>query len=320
MFGTISESEMRRRTENVGWSVQSVRLEGGDVTRAFIRDAGEYARGSIGSAEAAFPHPSPLRTGVTMARVFDPYLIPGTNVLRNLVDATDEDALAAAENDLCSARAAILREDLPPAEGTLEQFRRIHRFLFQDVYDWAGEVRTIDMGKGEGLPFQPLELFSMGVRYSEEVLRADDLLKGLGHDEFVKRLSVSYNNFNILHPFREGNGRTQRIFWEIIAREAGWHFDWGLIDKRTNDQASIAGMQRNDLRPLEDMFGRIVKPLSEPLTMSNDLAHLGEYAQPANEAYDMSLAQSQRVYEHYSYQRTVVSPGQGKPERGHRAR
>lgn len=156
-----------------------------------------------------------------MERVFDPYLIPGTNVLRNLVGATDEDALAAAENDLCSARAAILREDLPSAEGTLEQLRRIHRFLFRDVYDWAGEVRTIDMGKGEGLPFQPLELFSIGVRYSEEVLRGDDLLKGLGHDEFVKRLSVSYNNFNILHPFREGNGRTQRIFWEIIAREAG---------------------------------------------------------------------------------------------------
>lgn len=171
-----------------------------------------------------------------MARVFDPYLIPGTNVLRNLVGATDEDALAAAENDLRSARAAILREDLPPAEGTLEQLRRMHRFLFRDVYDWAGEVRTIDMGKGEGLPFQPLELFSIGVRYSEEVLRADDLLKGLGHDEFVKRLSVSYNNFNILHPFREGNGRTQRIFWEIIAREAGWHFDWGT--HRQKDERS----------------------------------------------------------------------------------
>ena len=255
-----------------------------------------------------------------MVRVFDPYLIPGTNVLRNLVGATDEDALAAAENDLCSARAAILRENLPPAEGTLEQLRRIHRFLFRDVYDWAGEVRTIDMGKGEGLPFQPLELFGIGVRYSEGVLRGDDLLTGLGHEEFVKRLSVSYNNFNILHPFREGNGRTQRIFWEIIAREAGWHFDWGLIDKRTNDQASIAGMQRNDLRPLEDMFRRIVKPLSEPLTMSNDLAHLGEYAQPANTAYGMSFEQRRHVYEHYSYQRTVVSPGQGKPERGHRAR
>lgn len=84
---------------------------------------------------------------MTTERVFDPYLIPGTNVLRNLVEATDEDALAAAENDLCSARAAILRENLL-AEGTLEQLRRIHRFLFQDVYDWAGEIRTIDMGNG----------------------------------------------------------------------------------------------------------------------------------------------------------------------------
>lgn len=132
--------------------------------------------------------------------------------------------------------------------------------------------------------------------------------------------SVSYNNFNILHPFREGNGRTQRIFWEIIAREAGWHFDWGLIDKRTNDQASIAGMQRNDLRPLEDMFRRIVKPLTEPLTMSNDLAHLGKYAQSANTAYDMSLEQRRHVYGHYSYQRTIVPPRQEKPKHRRRAR
>ena len=51
MFGAISESEMRRRTENVGLAVQSVRLEGGDVTRAFMRDAGEYARGTIDGAE-----------------------------------------------------------------------------------------------------------------------------------------------------------------------------------------------------------------------------------------------------------------------------
>ena len=153
-----------------------------------------------------------------MARVFDPYLIPGTNVLRNLVGATDEDALAAAENDLCSARAAILRENLPSAEGTLEQLRRIHRFLFRDVYDWAGEVRTIDMGKGEGLPFQPLELFSIGVRYSEEVLRGDDLLKGLGHDEFVKRLSVSYNN---TRSVRATGGRSAFSGRSSRARPAG---------------------------------------------------------------------------------------------------
>lgn len=79
-------------------------------------------------------------------------------------------------------------------------------------------------------------------------------------------------------------------------------------------------MQRNDLRPLEDMFRRIVKPLSEPLTMSNDLAHLGEYAQPSNKAYDMSSAQSQHVYEHYAYQRAIVPPRQEKPKRGRHSR
>lgn len=79
-------------------------------------------------------------------------------------------------------------------------------------------------------------------------------------------------------------------------------------------------MQRNDLRPLEDMFRRIVKPLTEPLTMSNDLAHLGKYAQPANTAYDMSLEQRRHVYGHYSYQRTIVPPRQEKPKHRRRAR
>lgn len=89
-----------------------------------------------------------------MARVSDPYLISGTNVLWNLVGATDEDVLAVAENDLCSARAAMLRENLPPAEGTLEQLRRIHRFLFQDMYDWAGGDMNHrhEQGRGPSLP------------------------------------------------------------------------------------------------------------------------------------------------------------------------
>lgn len=74
MAGAISESEMRRRTENVGLSVQSVRLEGGDVTKVFMHDAGEYARGTR-QRRASFPHLSSLRIGVTMVRAPDPYLM-----------------------------------------------------------------------------------------------------------------------------------------------------------------------------------------------------------------------------------------------------
>lgn len=151
MFGTISESEMRRRTENVGLSVQSVRLEGGDVTRAFIRDAGEYARGAS-AAPSFFPAP------VAVTDWSD-----DGACLRSLPDSRNERAAepcgrhgqgcagGCGERSLLRPRRHSERES-PPAEGTLEQLRRIHRFLFQDVYDWAGEIRTIDMGKGEGLP------------------------------------------------------------------------------------------------------------------------------------------------------------------------
>lgn len=57
------------------------------------------------------------------------------------------------------------------------------------------------------------------------------LVPDTDHDTFVKRLSVNYDNFNVLHPFREGNGRTQRMFWDLIAQAAGWHFDWNLTDR-----------------------------------------------------------------------------------------
>lgn len=61
----------------------------------------------------------------------------------------------------------------------------IHRQLFRDVYDWAGEIRVIDMAKGDGEPFQPLELFDMGVIYSERMLREDNLLRGLPYETFI---------------------------------------------------------------------------------------------------------------------------------------
>lgn len=109
----------------------------------------------------------------------DPYLIPGANVLRNLAGVSDAVELSVIENDLCAARSIELHRNLPKAEGTLTQLRWIHHQLFRDVYDWAGKIRVIDMAKGDGEPFQPLEFFDMGVLYSERVLREDNLLRGM---------------------------------------------------------------------------------------------------------------------------------------------
>ena len=208
--------------------------------------------------------------------VFDPYLIPHTRVLKNKLNVQTQEDLDFFENDLVSVRSYKLYENLPHAEGTVKQLQWIHHYLFQDVYDWAGQIRTIDMSKGGGEPFHPLEYMGVGIRYCEQTLKNDNLLQGLSIDEFISKLSVNYNNFNVLHPFREGNGRTQRVFWDIVARDAGYHFDWGLITQRVNDKASIQAKDANDTKLLEDMFHIITKPLNVELLAQQQFAHLVE--------------------------------------------
>ncbi|MEK0305981.1 Fic/DOC family protein [Bifidobacterium favimelis] len=188
----------------------------------------------------------------------DPYLIPGTDVFRNKLGITDGRTLATAEYELSTARTIeILGDPRFKAEGTVEQLQRIHRHLFQDVYDWAGQIRTVDIHKSGGVPFQPIELFREGARYAEETLRGDHMLTGMDHDTFIRRLSINYDDFNVLHPFREGNGRTQRVFWTSIARQAGWEIDWTRATKEQIADTSKAAMMTGNRRPLENMFDQI---------------------------------------------------------------
>ncbi|MFT9231309.1 MAG: Fic family protein [Bifidobacterium sp.] len=191
----------------------------------------------------------------------DPYLIPGTNVLRNKVNAQSEQELADAENDLVNARYSKLASMPLAAEGTVGQLQWIHHYLFQDVYEWAGRIRTIDMSKGGGSVFQPLQLFTTGVQYAESTLENDHMPQGLDRDQFIERLAVNFANFNTLHPFREGNGRTQRVFWTLVARDAGWGLDWSRVTKRENDIASFVAHENVDYHPLEAMFDKITQPL-----------------------------------------------------------
>ncbi|MEK0245691.1 Fic family protein [Bifidobacterium mongoliense] len=191
----------------------------------------------------------------------DPYLIPGTGVLRNLVNAHSGQALNAAENDWVTFRFLQLQKTPLTAEGTVKQLQWIHHFLFQDVYEWAGRIRIIDMSKGGGSVFQPLQLFATGVQYAETTLRDDHMLQGLDRDRFIERLAANYDNFNTLHPFREGNGRTQRVFWTLIARDAGWGLDWSQVSKRENDVASFIAHENVDYHLLTHMFETITQPL-----------------------------------------------------------
>lgn len=86
-------------------------------------------------------------------------------------------------------------------------------------------------------------------------------LKILDKDGFTKRLAHHYDQLNYIHPFREGNGRAQRIFWSRVAQDAGYEIDWSAIADGENDEASRLAAEEMDLSPLESMFSRIVSEL-----------------------------------------------------------
>ena len=190
----------------------------------------------------------------------DPYLDPECGILRNKVGARTKVALDDAEGDLAFARLMQLMDHPPKATGDLDELRAIHRHLFQDVYAWAGEVRIVDVRKNaEGADwFLPVSMIGRAAGYAAEELRSDNHLRGLERERFVDRLAHHYDQFNYVHPFREGNGRTQRVFWNRVARDAGWQLDWRGVHGSTNDQACRAASVERDFAPLREMLGAIV--------------------------------------------------------------
>ncbi len=194
----------------------------------------------------------------------DPYVAPETGVLWNRLGLQRQAELDAAEADLVAIRRAELERQWPKPTGDLAELRAIHRFLFQDVYDWAGELRTVDIAKNveDAEHFLAVSMIGRASGFIAEELAADDHLKGLGRGAFIARLAHHYDQLNYIHPFREGNGRAQRAFWDRIARDAGWRLVWLDVAGGVNDAASRVAAERRDLEPLIEMFEQVVRPLS----------------------------------------------------------
>lgn len=158
----------------------------------------------------------------------DPYLIRGSTCLINGLDITDTQLLNDAEARFSAAAYAELIQ--APVEPTfdLQHLCSIHRHLFGDVYPWAGEPRRTEIGKG-GKLFLPYRLISEKAREVFDELHAERLLLGLPINEFALRAGYYLGRINALHPFREGNGRTQRILLDQLAEQAGYAFTWAAI-------------------------------------------------------------------------------------------
>lgn len=200
--------------------------------------------------------------GLGLPPVTDPYLDPVTGVLRNLLGATTRDQLALFEGDLTTSRTIqVQANSLVAHTRDLDEVRALHRHLFQDLFTWAGEIRTIDMRRGEGQFFAPCAFIETNAFHLFADLRAENHLNGLNREEFVQQLSRFYDLLNHIHPFREGNGRTQRLFWSRVAADAGWALDWRPIHGDQLDKVSRAAREDGDLASLQRALDLCVRPL-----------------------------------------------------------
>jgi len=186
---------------------------------------------------------------------WDPYLDLSSGVLRNRLGITDAGELATAEADFTSVRIAQLNRGHLPGSYDLSHLQALHRHIFGDVYDWAGELRTVAIGRGtafcrpEHLVGDAEELFAWLARTGH--------LTGLDREAVADGLTELLSDLNALHPFRDGNGRTQRAFVAQLARDAGHPVRWSAMDPQENVTASRASHAGDD-GPLRALLHKLL--------------------------------------------------------------
>ncbi|MBC2656753.1 putative adenosine monophosphate-protein transferase Fic [Pseudomonas sp. MSSRFD41] len=184
----------------------------------------------------------------------DHYCYPSSSVLRNKLNIQVMADLEAAERDITAVTVSRVVYVAPPY--SLENFKVLHRKLFSDLYEWAGELRNVDISKG-GTRFcncarieaEALKIFSD--------LQKVNWLGGLDKKTFCEKLAEFYCELNMIHPFREGNGRVQRLFFEHLALSAGYELDWEDVSQPEWLEANINGVYVN-YAPMTEIFKRIV--------------------------------------------------------------
>ena len=181
---------------------------------------------------------------------------PGTTCLVNKLGIQDELALAETEAAVVLGKASLLDQQPIPGVFDFDHYKRIHQFLFCDLYDWAGQIRTINLSK-KGTAFVPAaEIESCAVACFKRL--AEFSGEGMSHRELAEEVADFYHTVNMLHPFREGNGRSQRIFFTQWIRSLGYDFDLSSVDPDAFMIATIYAAQ-GVMDQLADFFEQMIE-------------------------------------------------------------
>ncbi|MBV1915273.1 MAG: Fic family protein [Pseudomonadales bacterium] len=158
----------------------------------------------------------------------DPYLIENSSCLKNLLGFTDTESLSSAEEQLTQITLAELVSDPPQATFNLKHLQAIHFRIFEDVYPFCGQIRKTEIMKG-GKLFLPYNLI---IKTADELfsqLHEEKLIQGLSPAAFGLRAGYYLGRINMIHPFREGNGRAQRVLIDQLANLNNFAIEWASI-------------------------------------------------------------------------------------------
>ena len=190
----------------------------------------------------------------------DHYLDPASGVLKNRLGITDAATLEKAEAALVATRSYELSQTPLKGRFDLTHLQAIHRYLFGDLYEWAGQLRTVDISKG-GQRFAHHAHIGRAAAPIFKRLPEEKHLAGLDPAAFSDRAAHYFGELNALHPFREGNGRAQREFVSHLAHAAGYYLAWenvkqpdmlrASIESFKGDTSKLAALIREDLNTLD---------------------------------------------------------------------
>lgn len=181
----------------------------------------------------------------------DPY-VEANGVLKNLLGLTSTAELLPVEDAIVTLRTAELGESPVLGNFDLPHLQAIHRRLFGQVYAWAGELRCVDIGKGN-TAFQKNGLIVQEADALFAELAAEQHLRGLDGKAFCDRAGEYLGRLNYIHPFREGNGRSQREFFRLLANQAGFDIDWSGCSPQAMITACIEALDQ-DYRRLSKLM------------------------------------------------------------------
>ena len=166
------------------------------------------------------------------------YCYPDSNVLKNKLNIRDNNLLKTAEEEITLIKQMELLKNPIKGNFTKAHLMNIHKFIFEDLYSFAGKIRKEQISKADTL-FYPPNLIDTELDKVFDKIKDKNMLKETEKDKVFDNLAYVMAELNVIHPFREGNGRSIREFIRLMAKRMGYNLNWGNVEKEKLLEASI---------------------------------------------------------------------------------